>query len=159
MAFLIAQREHPAVRKLRLNEPLTVSDIRSLESLLYELGGEGSQEKFERTDGKPASLGAFIRGMVGLDREAAKKAFGSYLSGTPHNAMQIRFIDQIIDYLTQNGVMDQGLLYAQPFTDFSMRGLDGLFPETEAADIMQILAMINKNANWAGTGSPYKASA
>ncbi len=153
MAFLTAQCEHPALRKLRFNEPLTTSDIRSLESLLYDLGGEGSREKFERTYGKPESLGAFLRGMVGLDREAAKRAFGSYLAGTKHNSMQIRFIDQIIEYLTQNGVMDQGMLYAQPFTHFSMRGLDGLFPETEAADIVQILAMINKNANWANTGS------
>ncbi len=157
MAFLIAQREHPAVLKLRLNVRLTAFDIRSLESLLYDLCREGSREKFARTYGKPESLGAFTRRTVGLDREAAKKAFGSYLAGSSHNSMQIRFIDQIIDYLTRNGVMDDGLLYAQPFTDFSMRGLDGLFPETEAVDIMQILAMINKNADWASTGSAYKA--
>lgn len=37
MAFLIAQRDPPAVLKLRL----TAFDIRALESLLYDLGGEG----------------------------------------------------------------------------------------------------------------------
>ena len=152
MAFLNAQREHPAILKIRFNEPVTASDIQSLEDLLYELGGEGSREQFERTYGKPDSLGAFIRKLVGLDREAAKKAFGKYLAGSQYNATQIRFIDQIIEHLTQNGVMDGSLLYEQPFTNFNPLGLDGLFPETDAADIVQILAMINKNA---GVGQTY----
>jgi len=148
MTFLNAQREHPAILKIRFNEPVTVTDILSLEDLLYELGGEGSREQFERTYGKPDSLGGFIRKLVGLDREAAKKAFGKYLTGSQYNATQIRFIDQIIEHLTQNGVMDGSLLYEQPFTNFNPLGLDGLFLETEAADIVQILAMINKNAGW-----------
>ncbi|WP_313954968.1 type I restriction-modification enzyme R subunit C-terminal domain-containing protein [Nostoc sp. FACHB-145] len=49
--------------------------------------------------------------MVGLDRNAAKEAFGKYLQGSSFNATQIRFVETIIDYLTQNGVMDAGLLY------------------------------------------------
>ena len=148
MAFVSAQRHHPAVLKLRLNQPLTPADVQALESLLYDLGGEGSRAQFERTYGKPDSLGAFIRKLVGLDREAAKNAFGKYLADTQYNATQIRFINQIIDYLTQNGTMDAGLLYEQPFTNYSALGLDGLFPETEAVDIVQILAMINRNAEW-----------
>ena len=155
MAFLNAQREHPAILKLRFNEPVTPSDVQALEKLLYELGGEGSQEKFERTYGKPVNLGTFIRKLVGLDREAAKKAFGKYLAGTQYNAAQIRFVNQIIEYLTQNGVMDGGLLYAQPFTNFSPLGLVGMFPETEAADIVQILALINRNAGAGGQYSIY----
>ena len=147
-AFLNAQREHPAILKLRFNEPLTTSDLVSLETLLFDLDGEGSKARFERSFGEVKSLGTFIRGLVGLDREAAKRAFGKYLEGSRYNANQIRFIDGIVDHLTRNGVMDGGKLYEQPFTNFSPLGLDGLFPETEAADIVQILAMINKNAGW-----------
>jgi type I restriction enzyme R subunit len=153
LAFLNEQREHPAILKLRFNEPLTPADVQQLENLLYEMGGEGSRDRFERTYGKLDSLGGFIRKLVGLDREAARKAFGKYLAGTHYNATQIRFIDQIIEYLTRNGVMDAGLLYEQPFTNYSPSGLDGLFPETEATDIVQILANINQNAGWLGTPS------
>lgn len=89
---------------------------------------------------------------MGLNREAAKKAFGKYLEGARYNATQIRFINQIIEYLTHNGAMDGWLLYAQPFTNFSPLGLDGLFQETDAADIVQILAMTNSNAGSSSVG-------
>jgi type I restriction enzyme R subunit len=54
-------------------------------------------------------------------------AQGEYLDNKTLTANQIRFIDFIIDYLTQNGVMEPGLLYESPFTDFSVAGLDGVF--------------------------------
>ena len=45
--------------------------------------------------------------------------------------------------------MDAGLLYEQPFIDYSPQGLDGLFPDHAATNIVQIIAMINKNAGLA----------
>ena len=146
MAFLTAQREHPAVLKLRLNEPLTPADVQHLESLLYDLGGEGSRAQFERTYGKPEAWARSSANLSDWTGKRPRSAFGKYLADTQYNATQIRFINQIIDYLTQNGVMDAGLLYEQPFTNYSSLGLDGLFPEKDAADIVQILAMINRNA-------------
>jgi type I restriction enzyme R subunit len=153
-AFLTAQREHPAVLKLRFNEPLLPSDVQALEDLLYDLGGEGSQAKFEGAYGKTESLGAFIRKLVGLDRSTVQAAFAAHLQNGTYSANQIRFIEQIIDYLTQNGVMDAGLLYEQPFTNYSPLGLDGLFPETAAADIAQIIMSINRNAGWSAFQTP-----
>lgn len=101
-------------------------------------------------------MGIDVCKLAELGREAVEKAFGKYLSGSQYNATQIRFIDQIIECLTQNGVMDGGLLYEQPFTNFSPLGLDGLFPETDAADIVQILAMINKNAGFIAGNLPFQ---
>jgi type I restriction enzyme R subunit len=152
MQFLEAHREAPPFLKLRSNELLAPEDLRALEHLLYELGGEGTREQFERSYGQPESLGAFIRGLVGLDREAAQRAFGKHLEDSRYNANQIRFINRIVDYLTQNGVMDPGRLYEQPFTEYSPLGLDGLFPELAAADIVSILVTINRNAGWAAVG-------
>jgi type I restriction enzyme R subunit len=151
--FLRGHLEDPPIRKLRQSEPLSPEDLSALESLLYDLGGEGSRERFEQAFGQPESLGAFIRGLVGLDREAAMRAFGKHLEDTHYNANQIRFINQIIDHLTRNGVMDPGLLYEQPFTEFSPLGVEGLFTEPQAADIVRILAMINRNAGGMGPGS------
>lgn len=41
-------------------------------------------------------------------------------------------VETIIDYLTQNGVMNPGLLYEPPFTDIHDAGLDGMFGEDDA---------------------------
>jgi type I restriction enzyme R subunit len=153
MQFLEAHRDHRAVVNLRLNKPLSPEDLAALEDLLYNLGGEGSREQFEASYGQPASLAAFIRGLVGLDRQTAQGAFARFLQAGRYNANQIRFVNQIAEYLTQNGVMDPGRLYEQPFTDYSPSGIDGLFPDPDAQEIVNVLALINRNAGWEAPGA------
>ena len=69
-----------------------------------------------------------------------------YLTRKNLTANQIRFIGQVIDYLTQNGVMDPALLYEPPFTDYSSTGLDGVFENTDADGIVSILGLIRESA-------------
>ena len=87
-------RNFIALRKLRMNEPLTPTDIQELERLLFESSDLGDKEAFERVYGKQGRLGTFLRRLVGLDREAAKKAFADYLNASSFNANQIRFVNQ-----------------------------------------------------------------
>ncbi|MEJ7710946.1 MAG: type I restriction-modification enzyme R subunit C-terminal domain-containing protein [Pyrinomonadaceae bacterium] len=136
----------PAINKLKHNVPITPTDIRELERLLFESGAVGDRRDFEKTFGIQTHLGEFIRRLVGLDREAAKHAFGDYLNDRVFTANQIRFINQIIDYLTQNGVMNAALLYESPYTDYSPVGLDGVFKEAQAGRIIEILEDIQRNA-------------
>ncbi|MCC2671866.1 MAG: restriction endonuclease subunit, partial [Armatimonadetes bacterium] len=148
MQLLEEHREHPAVLKVRFNEPLAPEDLHSLEALLHRLD-EGGGDRVRLLLGQE-SLAAFIRRLVGLDREAAQRAFGHHLAESRYNSAQIRFIDQIVDHLTRNGVMDPGLLYEQPFTDFHPDGLDGLFPDSDADRIVRIIAAINENVGLSG---------
>src|SRR5690606_2618319 len=74
-------------------------------------------------------LGLFVRSLVGLDREAAKAAFGAFMSNRPLSANQIEFLNMIIDHLTERGQMDPRLLYESPFTDLDPMGLAGMFGE------------------------------
>lgn len=146
MRFLKEHEDHIAIQKLKRNVAITPSDIAELERILFESDGPGTREDFERAYGKQDHLGLFVRKLVGLDREAAKHAFGAYLSRKTLTANQIRFIDQIINYLTQNGVMDEGLLYEPPFTDYSATGLDGVFQDRDANEIVLILGSIRETA-------------
>ena len=52
----------------------------------------------------------------------------------------------IIDHLTQNGIMAPALLYEPPFTDLHQDGLDGLFGDDRADQIVAIVESINQNA-------------
>jgi type I restriction enzyme R subunit len=56
---------------------------------------------------KQQGLGLFIRALVGLDREAAKAAFASFLSGKSLTSSQIEFINLIIDHLTEHGTIEE----------------------------------------------------
>ena len=49
--------------------------------------------------------------LVGLDRDAAKRAFVEFLDGRRLTGDQLRFVDEIINHLTACGVMDPKLLY------------------------------------------------
>lgn len=78
--------------------------------------------------------------MVGLDREAAKRAFDGFLTGKMLTATQIEFVNLVIDYLTQAGWMSPSQLYESPFTDFSPRGVEGVF---DSRQVMQLLSILN----------------
>ncbi|MDP3849626.1 MAG: DEAD/DEAH box helicase family protein [Luteolibacter sp.] len=148
--FLKQHENQLALKKVKYNEPLTKLDLEELERMLFESGGPGNREEFVACYGSQESLGLFIRGLVGLDREAAKKAFDSYLDTTTFDAKQIEFINQVIDYLTQNGVMDPRMLFEHPFTNLSPGGPTSLFSEDDAAKIVQVIRSIRMNAAAAG---------
>jgi type I restriction enzyme R subunit len=116
LQFLKAHENDAVIRKLRWNEPLTPSDLAELEAMLVE-AGTGSAEDVERAKQESTGLGLFVRSLVGLDREAAKHAFGSFLHENALGANQIEFVNLIIDHLTQCGWMPPSALYESPFID------------------------------------------
>jgi len=144
--FLKDKEDHIVIHKLRQNEPLTPSDLSELERLLFKSGELQGREQFEECFGKQPRLSVFIRGLVGLDREAAKQAFSRFLSGHTVNANQIRFIDLIVDHLTKNGIMPPEALYEPPFTLLDTKGIDGLFKSAEVEDLFGTIETVNRNA-------------
>ncbi|MGF1490080.1 MAG: type I restriction-modification enzyme R subunit C-terminal domain-containing protein, partial [Prochloraceae cyanobacterium] len=141
--YIIDNQNHIAIAKLKRNQPLTEEDLNSLEKMLFNSQEIESKEQFEIVYGKNISLKLFIRKIVGLDRAAAKQAFAKYLEANNYTASQIAFINNIIDRLTQNGVIDPGLLYESPFTDFHYEGLDGVFNSNDADNIIDIIRTFN----------------
>jgi type I restriction enzyme R subunit len=84
-------------------------------------------------------LPRFVRSLVGLDRETAKRAFAEFLNGRRLTADQLEFLDLVIDHLTARGVMDPKLLYEAPFTDFDSKGVEGVFEHVDVVRLVQIL--------------------
>jgi type I restriction enzyme, R subunit len=144
-AYIRANQNHISIAKLRRNLPLTETDLTALEEMLFVTEGLESREKFLNVYANTAhNLKSFIRTLVGLDRAAAKEAFSKYLENQQFSANQIRFVEQIIDLLTQQGVMNPRLLYEPPFTDFHRDGLDGVFGDDDADSIVAIVRSFNQ---------------
>jgi type I restriction enzyme R subunit len=57
------------------------------------------------------SWALFVRSIVGLDRQAAKRAFDGFVTGKTLTANQIQFVNLVVDYLTQAGWMSAAQLY------------------------------------------------
>lgn len=144
-AFLRAHEDHIAIHRLKMNQPLTATDLAELERMLIE-NGVGTAETIEQAKSESQGLGLFVRSLVGLDREAAKDAFAGFLDGKAHTANQIEFLNLIIDHLTEHGVMAPSLLYESPFTDLTPQGPDGVFDGRHVDQLIYALNTIKLNA-------------
>ena len=135
--------DNEVISKLKSNIPLTAEDVKTLENILWnELGTREDYE--EAYENKP--LGELVREIVGLDMNAAKEAFAVYLNDTNLDERQIYFINQIVEYIVQNGMMkDLSVLQSAPFTDNG--NVVELFADTTILQgIIGIIQKVNANA-------------
>lgn len=144
-AFLRDHQDALAVHKLRLNEPLTSLDLIELERMLAE-SGVAKPEHIQKAKAESNGLGLFVRSLIGMDREAAKKAFGVFTQGKTLGASQIEFVNLIIDHLTAHGVMEPALLYESPFTDLNPQGPEGVFKPSQVDELIAVLGEVRARA-------------
>ena len=144
-AYLKQHQDHIALQRLRRNKALTPDDLQALEQMLLD-SGAGDAATIDQAKEESHGLGLFIRSLVGLDREAALEAFGTYLDGTKFTAEQIRFINLIVNELTANGVMEPARLYESPYTDHTPTGPESVFAEADVDSIVDILNTVKANA-------------
>ncbi len=144
-AFLRAHENHIALHKLRRNVPLTTTDLAELERLLID-SQTGSAEDVARASQEAHGLGLFVRGLVGLDREAATQALNGFVAGKTLTANQLEFVNLIVTHLTERGVMDVGLLYEPPFTSYAPQGPDALFTSAQVDELFGVLDHIKATA-------------
>lgn len=144
-AFLREHKDHIAIHKLRMNKPLTSSDLDELERVLTA-SGIGSADEVQKAKEVSHGLGLFVRSLVGLDREAAKQAFAGFLAGKTLGANQIEFVSLIVNHLTEHGVMDASLLYESPFTDLTPIGPEGLFTPPQVDELLAVLDQVRASA-------------
>lgn len=140
-----------ALQKLRLGLGLIADDLRSLEDLLAE-ANLGSEENYQNA--RAEGLGVFVRSLLGMDRQAAVRAFDAFLQGSALNGNQQQFISMIIEELTRSGVVQPERLFESPFTDVAPSGFEALFGTGGANQITEILDKIRRSAAELEPASP-----
>jgi len=143
--FIRENESHITIHKLKNNIPITKVDLEALEEIMFSEDKLGNKKQFEEVYG-PQPLGVFIRSLIGLDKGAAKVAFNEFLVSGNLSADQIRFIDTIINYLSEKGFVEKERLYEPPFTDLNELGVDGIFKPDERENVFSILDDIRQRA-------------
>ena len=141
--YVRQHQDNAVIAKLKSNVPLTSADIMDLEDILWNKIGTREEYQAEYGD-KP--LGEFVREIVGLDMNAAKEAFAEYLDETQLDSRQIYFVNQIVEYIVQNGMMkDLSVLQGPPFTD--QGNIIEVFTDLSVwMGIRQVIEQVNANA-------------
>lgn len=136
--FLKENLAEKVVAKVRSGEPITEADIAELQRILVA-AGIGDDSTFEQASRKAGSFGRFIRGLVGLDRAAAKAAFAEFLDDKRHSKNQIQFINLIIDELTERGVVEISRVYESPYIALAPEGPETIFVGDDLDRIIKTL--------------------
>lgn len=136
---------HLVIQKLKTNKPITETEVNTLETILFDGTTVGTKEEYIETYGdKP--LGVFIRSIVGLDVNSAQEVFADFILAGNLKADQMTFINNIVSYLTKNGMIDKGMLFEPPFTNIHQDGLIGVFDDDSAMKVIQLVSAVNDNA-------------
>ncbi|MCH2449221.1 MAG: DEAD/DEAH box helicase family protein [Gracilimonas sp.] len=135
--FVEEHKNHLIIEKIRNAKPLTEKDIKTLESLLLEVDPNISKEEFYKVIGEDLKLIEFIRSIAGLSEEVLMDKFGEFLQDQKMSSNQIRFVRQMIKSYTQEGKLEVGALYEEPFNRISQNGIDGVFRDkAKIADLL-----------------------
>lgn len=74
-------------------------------------------------------------------------ALSDFLQDTTLSANQIEFLNLVVDYLTQHGVLTPAQLFESPFTDIAPRGPDMIFPQQRFDELVVVLEDVRARAS------------
>ena len=143
--FLKENLAEDVVAKVRSGEPLTLVDMSALQRVLVA-AGIGDPDTFAEASKRAGSFGLFIRSLVGLDRAAAKRAFAKFLDNKRYSTNQIRFVDMVIDYLTEHGTVEERRVYESPFISVAPQGPDAIFVSDDVDEFFEIVKHLRNTA-------------
>lgn len=140
--YVEAHKEQPAINKLLHNEPISADDYKELERIFTQELGTAKDYQINYQD---TPFGLLIRKIAKMDRDAAYAAFSTFIAEERPNAEQIHFIEQVVDYVAENGYIDNVIdLMKAPFDrpyKFST-----IFSREEQMKFVRIIKCIKENA-------------
>lgn len=140
--FIEHNRDHLAIHKLRHNIPLTASDYESLERIFT--GELGTAEDYKR-EFQDTPFGLLVRRVAKLEADAAMAAFSSFINEQSLNQSQIVFVKKVIDYIVQNGYIENIAELMKPPFD-KPQSFIKLFDGSKQKELVELVATIKENA-------------
>jgi type I restriction enzyme R subunit len=141
---------NPTLQKIKAGQPVSEADLKALVSLVLtqhaDLDLTDLMEYYPETAGH---LDVAIRGIIGLDARAVEARFVAFVEKhQPLSSHQVKFLDLLKDHIRKYGSIAVADLYEPPFTLFHSEGLDGVFDDELATELIAVI----------GTFAPDQAS-
>jgi len=140
--YIEENKNNIAIHKLRNNIPLNEADFKTLEKIF--IGELGTKQDYE-SNFKDTPFGLLVRRIAKLERAAALKAFSSFINEQNLNANQIMFVNKVIDYIEQNGYVENLAELTKPPFD-KPQSFIKLFDTDKQKKFVQIINEVKDNA-------------
>jgi type I restriction enzyme R subunit len=132
---------NPTLQKIKAGQAVSDADLQALVSLVLtqdpDLNLADLAEYYPETAGH---LDVAIRGIIGLDAREVEARFVQFVEKhRPLNSQQVKFLDLLKDHIRKYGSIEVGDLYEPPFTLFHSDGLDGVFEEELATELLAVI--------------------
>lgn len=134
--------KNPTLAKIRSGQTVSDADLNALTSLVLTQNPGVNLDLLKEFYAETASsLDFLIRSIIGMDPEAVKRRFESFVHRYPQlSSTQIRFLSMLENHISKYGSIELGRLYEAPFTSVHSDGLDGVFrDEGQIEDILGII--------------------
>lgn len=128
------------LQKIKLGQPVEPQDLEDLCSLV--LTQEPGLDLHDLTEYFPQAKGLdqAIRSIIGLDADRVQERFTQFVQAHPNLAShQIKFLDLLQSHIARYGSIDIATLYEPPFTSVHNEGLDGVFDDALAGELLDII--------------------
>jgi type I restriction enzyme R subunit len=144
----------PVLIKIRLGQPVNEAELSSLTSLILTQNPGVDLELLHEFYAESAlPLDFIIRTLVGLEPGVVKARFEDFAVRHPLTAKQMRFLGLLQNHIARHGSIELERLYDDPFTLVDSDGLEGVFADAEAGELIQIIETFQPPAGSKATGN------
>ena len=140
--YIEKNRDTLAIHKLRNNIPLSALDYENLEHIFT--GELGTAEDYKR-EYQDTPFGLLVRKIAKLEVEAANTIFSEFINNQSLSQTQIVFVKKVIDYIVQNGYIENVSELTKPPFDKPHTFIK-LFDGTKQKQLVEIVTKFKENA-------------
>lgn len=130
----------PVLQKIRRAEPVTGTELSQLTSMVLTQNPDVRLDVLREFYDTAAPLDAILRSIVGMEPETVRGRFETFVQKHPKlTAKQTRFLSLLENHIARYGSIEVERLYEDPFTVVDADGIDGVFPESDADELISII--------------------
>ena len=130
----------PALQRLRAGEPIAPADLDRLAKLVLVQNPNVDMTVLREFYPDAEALAAFFRQAVGVDPDALRTRFAEFAAGHPSlSGTQRRFLQMLETHIARHGAISVAQLYEPPFTGIDSAGIEGVFPDATADEVVALV--------------------
>lgn len=140
---------NPTLQQIHRGEAVTERELETLTSqVLTTHPGVELKVLTAFYPNEALDLQTAIRELVGLDPQQVESLFANFLHQHPRlTAKQVQYINLLKTYISDNGFIRLNKLYEPPFTRLHEDGIDGVFQNQDAHELIAVLGPFVRKTN------------